>query len=209
MGDYAKLFQTQWRGWSNSRSTTSYEEQMIIIESKANSYDEFVAEFRKKNEALLAEVGGKPFYEPSTYYYNYKEAHRHNNPHHAAMRQASNLLSKLSRYRAHRAQGPRTIPEERDEYELKLWRISHPTPLTPLEKDLWATINQVSATEPWAWPMMIGLYREYNKPQWSECVPVTQDVKKVFCALGYSEEEFAATQTALWLMLEWDSSRHF
>lgn len=209
MADYERFFQTQWRGWSNSRTSTSYEDQMIIIGSKANSYDEFVAEFRKKNEALLAEVGGKPFHEPSTYYYNFKEAHRHSDPHHAAMRQASNLLSKLSRYRAHRAQGPRTIPEERDEYDLKLWRISHPTPLTPLEKDLWTTINQISETEPWAWPMMIGLYDAYNKPDWSPSVPVIGDVKKSFCALGHTEEEFTTTQTALWLMLEWDNSRHF
>jgi hypothetical protein len=146
-------------------------------------------------------VGGEPFYEPSTYYKSFREGHAHANAEWAASRYASQHFSRFSRYRAHRCQDLRVLPEERDEYELKLWRISHPEPLSPPVRDLWNTINEITATEPWAWPMMIGV------DSLTTLLPIVTAIQEKFMALGHTENDYTEAHSALYRMLQWDSAK--
>jgi len=178
------------------------------MESKALCYNDLLKEVILVKKKELAERGGTPFYEPSTYYYKYKEGYHHANVEAAAGRTASAIFSTFHRYRGHRTLGPREIPEERNEYELKLWRISHPNSLSALETALWKLTNEVAAAEAWAWPMMIGLNEGCYTPQnIQKILPILNSIREAFMALGYTEDEFYQTQKALWLMLRWDTAK--
>jgi hypothetical protein len=123
----------------------------------------------------------------------------------AASRHASTIFSKFSRYTAHKCTDIRLVPEERDEYQLKIWRISHPQPLTQPQHDLWTIINKITAIEPWAWPMMIGLEESYYTKQNIQGMPVVLEIQEKFVALEYTEEKFLEVQKELWNMLHWDT----
>jgi hypothetical protein len=208
MSTYLKIFNEGWRGWHDAGYQQSEVMRYVIMESKALCYNDLLKEVVEVKKKELAERGGTPFYEPSTYYYKYKEGYHHANVEAAAGRSASAIFSTFHRYRGHRTLGPREIPEERNEYELKLWRISHPNPLSPLETDLWKLTNRTAATEVWAWPMMIGLNEGYYTPEHIEKVlPMVNSIREGFIALGHTEEEFYETQKALWLMLRWDTAK--
>lgn len=206
MSNYSNLFNSAWRGWTDS-THTSVEDKVNITGSKATCYNELLNEITVLKKQELALKGGKPFCEPSTYYGSYLEAFQHDSPVGAASRYASTIFSKFSRYRAHICTDIRLIPEERDEYQLGIWRISHPQPLTKGQHDLWVSINEVTASEPWAWPMMIGLYEMYYTKDYIHSVPVVLQVQEKFMGLGYTEENFLETQKELWKMLQWDQAK--
>ncbi len=172
----------------------------FIIASEARCYNDLLGEAILMKQQELDAVGGEPFHEPSTYYGSFREAHSHGNAEWAAARYASECFSTFSRYRAHRCKDVRTLPEERNEYELRLWRISHPVPLTESQKQLWLIINEVTRTDPWAWPMMIGVM--YNSE-----LPVVLFIQDKFMALGKTQEEFMKVQKELYELLQWDSAK--
>lgn len=206
MSDYSSWFNYAWRGWSDCRGYTE-DQKNAIMNSKAKCYNDLLKEATELKKQELVLKGGNPFYEPSTYYGQYRESYHHDSPDGAAGRYASQIFSSFSRYTAHKCTDVRVIPEERGEYELKLWRISHPQPLTEPQRQLWTVINELTATEPWAWPMMIGLNETfYTKPH-LESYPVLVLVRDRFMGLGYTEEEFLSVQKELWNMLRWDNAK--
>jgi hypothetical protein len=199
MTDYYSYFTMHWRGWQEFGWAVYEKDRNFIIESKANCYNDLLHEAIHMKQEELDAVGGTPFHEPRTYYGSFKEAYTHANAEWAGARYASEQFSEFSRYRAHRCQDVRTLPEERSEYDLKLWRISHPDPLTNLQKQLWIIINEVARTEPWAWPMMIGVM--------DVSLPVVGMIREKFIALGNSQEEFMKTHKELYDLLQWDSAK--
>ena len=206
MTDYFRIFNTSWRGWVDCRHV-SEDKRDVIIMSKAQRYNDFLREVISIKEKQLALEGGKPFYEPSTYYGHFRDAHYHDNAEWAAARYASDIFSMFSRYTAHKCSDIRLVPEERDEYGLKLWRISHPEVLTAAQHDLWVVTNEVTAVEPWAWPMMIALNEAQYTAESMKNLPVVLQIQKKFLALGYTEEKFLEIQKELWKMLRWDSAK--
>ena len=201
MSAYSAYFDKHWRGWYDIRYLLPDADRKFITGSKARCYNDLLQEAIAVKKRELAAVGGEPFYEPSTYYGSFKEAHRHANAEWAGGRYSSEHFSTFSRYRAHRCQDVRVVPEQRDAYGLKLWRISHPEPLTAAVRDLWVTINEMTVTEPWAWPMMIGV------DSLATPVAVLTAIQEKFIALGHSKEEFTEAHTALYKMLQWDSAK--
>ena len=200
MSSYSSYFDTYWRGWYDGHGV--YEaDKNFIIGSTAACYNDLLNEAIVLKKRELDALGGEPFYEPSTYYRSFREGHKHANPEWAATRYASDQFSRFSRYRAHRCHDLRVVPEERDEYELKLWRISHPDPLTAPVRDLGMTINEMTATEPWAWPMMIGVDSLTSQ------LPVVTAIQENFMALGHTKNDFTEGHTALYKMLQWDSAK--
>lgn len=208
MEDHTEFFNYAWRGWYNRRGGVSQEDRDAITSSRAKCYNDLLNEAIKIKEAELRERGGKPFYEPSTFYGSFNPAFYHDNPEGAASRYASNIFSTFSRYTAHKCKDIRIIPEERDEYGLRLWRISHPEPLSKPVHDLWTITNQVAATEPWAWPMMIGLLENYYTQEAIQKVPVLRLIQEMYMALGYTEGEFLSNQKEIWTLLEWDQAKN-
>ena len=211
MPDYNQLFDENWRGWYNC-GHVSEEDRAMIRESKARSYNGLLQESIsiKKGELKTSQLRGNsmPFYEPSTFYGDFRPAHYHNNAEWAANRHATNIFSTFSRFRAHKCQDARVVPEERDGYDLSLWRISHPTPLKAGETALWKTINEVSETNPWAWPMAIGLpYDFYREEKIAETIPVFSTIQEKFMELDYTREDFFDAHKPLWHMLEWDRAK--
>jgi hypothetical protein len=175
--------------------------------SKARRYNDLLNEVILIKKRQLELEGGKPFYEPSTYYGDFREQYYHDNPEWAAARYASDTFSIFSRYTAHKCSEIRLIPEERGEYQLNLWRISHPEPLTKAQHDLWVLTNEVTTTDPWAWPMMIGLTDGYYMKENVLGLPVVLRIQEKFMGLGYTEEEFFETQKEIWGMLQWDQAK--
>jgi len=208
MPEYLKIFNEGWRGWYDTRYSAPGLIRDMIIESKALCYNDLLHEAIAVKKKELSMLGGTPFYEPSTFYGSYKEAYYHDNAEGAGSRLASEIFSKFRRYRGHRALGPRELPEERSDYELKIWRISHPNPLSEAECALWRATNEVAEIEPWAWPIMIGLLENYYTPEIVKSfLPVVEAVQDIFIEFRYTEEEFYQTQKALWSMLQWDTAR--
>lgn len=207
MTDYHELFNNSWRGWFDGRGEMSYTNRLYITSSRATSYNGLLHEMIAVKRQELNGAGGNPFYEPTTFYRSISQAHYHNNVEMAAGRLATDIFSHYSRYRAHKCHDIRVLPEERDEYGLRIWRISHPEPLTGPQRQLWMTINEVAATEPWAWPMMIGLEEKYYTSKSIQSFPVLTDIMKKFLGLGYTEEKFLEVQKELWQILKWESAK--
>jgi hypothetical protein len=207
MTDYSALFDMSWRGWNDCKYRTRDQNMIYITSSKAKCYNDLLHEMMEVKQKELTAVGGKPFYEPSTFYGSFQEAHYHNNVEWAAGRLASDIFNQYSRYKSHKCHDVRVIPEERGDYDLKLWRISHPEPLTGPQAQLWAVINEVTATEPWAWPMMIALDEVYYKPANIKNLPVVLQIQGKFMGLGYTEKKFLEVQNDLWKMLQWDRAK--
>jgi hypothetical protein len=207
MTSYSNIFQQGWRGWSDGKYGVPDDHKKSIITSKAKCYNDLYKEAIESKKQELAVKGGQPFYEPSTYYGSYLEGFRHNNVDSAASRYASAIFSQFSRYTAHKCTDIRLVPEERDEYQMKLWRISHPQPLTEAQRQLWILINEITAVEAWAWPMMIGLGEYYYSKEKIQLLPVVLQIQEKFMALGYTEEKFLEVQKELWTLLRWDTAK--
>ena len=205
MSKYSDIFSESWRGCGIYISNA---DRQIILSSKASSYDDLYRDILKIKNKELAEIGGLPFYEPSTYYTVYREAHYHANAEWAARRHASNLFSVYSCFRAHKCTDIRILPEERSDYELKLWTILHPNPLTKRQKELWQIVNEVTSEEPYAWPMMIGLVERYYQQELIDTsLQVVGTIQKKFLEKGYTSEEFFEVQRELWKMFENESAK--
>ena len=206
MTDYFRIFTTCWRGWVDCRYV-SEDKRDVIMMSKARRYNDLLQEVILIKKKQLALEGGEPFYEPSTYYGYFRDAHYHANAEWAAARYASDIFSMFSRYTAHKCSDIRLVPEERDEYGLKLWRMSHPEALTAAQHDLWVVTNEVTVVEPWAWPMMIGLTDGYYMKENTLRLPVLLEIQEKFMGLGYTEDKFFETQKEIWRMLQWDEAK--
>ena len=200
MSNYCELFTEYWRG---CRASLTNSDREILMSSKARSYDELYREILIRKKKELAEIGGLPFYEPSTYYGAYREAHYHADAEWASRRHASNLFPIYSYFKAHKSSDIRMMPENLNEYDLKLWMIRHPNPLTKRQKELWQIVNEVTVEEPYAWPMMIGLVEDYYRQVFIDrTLPVVGTIQKKFLEKGYTSEEFFEVQKELWKMFE-------
>ena len=205
MAEYLQLFQNNWRG---SHFLKNNSDKEFIQRSTARSFEQLYKECLVEKKTELQ--SGKEFYEPSTYYGGFKEAHYHKNAEWAARRQASELFSMFSQYRGHLSQDVRPLPEDMEDYERKIWNINHPEPLTEPVRQLWDLINKEVVSEPWAWPIMIGLYETMYAPDrinTTDDFPVKNLLEK-FVALGYTEKHFFDTHKILWKMFMWDRAKY-
>jgi len=205
MAEHLQLFQDNWRGLHFLKNNSDKE---FIQRSKARSFDQLYKECIVRKETELQ--SGKEFYEPSTYYGNFQEARYHRNVEWAARREATELFSMFSQYRGHVSKEIRPLPEDMEEYERKIWDINHPEPLTKPVRDLWNLINKEVVSEPWAWPIMIGLHETMYTPnniKNTEDFPVKNLLDK-FVGLGYTEKEFFDTHKILWKMFMWDRAKY-
>jgi hypothetical protein len=174
--NYENLFQNFWRGFYDGRYGMSESDKNFIRASKAVTYNDLLNEaiILKKNEL---KQGGTPFYEPSTFYGSYREAHRHDDYKHAASRYASNFYSTYSRFQKHSAKGQRSVLDGLDE---------------PVNK-LWIMINEFVELEPWTWPMLQlhdGWYtNEYIQTQ----IPVIHRIYEEYIRLGFTNQQFFAS----------------
>ena len=175
--NYEDIFKSSWRGFYDGRNGLSSTDMNFIRASKAVTYNDLYNEaiILKKNE--LEQRGGAPlpFYEPSTFYGSYREAHNHDNYQHAASRYASNLYAIYCRFQKHSAKGQRPVLDGLDEPVRKLWQM----------------INNSVELEPWAWPMTQlhdGWYT--SKYIQSGQMPVIRNIYEGFIACGFTQEEF-------------------
>jgi hypothetical protein len=177
--NYDDIFKISWRGLYDGRYGMSESDMNFIRASKAVTYNDLYNEaiILKKNEL---QRGGTPlpFYEPSTFYGSYREAHRHDDYKHAASRYASNLYSTYSRFQKHSAKGERPVP----------------SPITEPVKELWIMINKKSELEPWAWPMT-QLHDGWYTNEYIQAgqIPVIRNIYEAYIASGFTQENFFAS----------------
>ena len=175
--NYEVLFNDFWRGFYNCR-VNSYADIEFIRASKAVTYNDLLNETIVLKKAELEKVGGKPFYEPSTYYRTFREAEYHDKYEWAAARYASGLYSLYYRFQNHSKKDQRPLPNYLEEPVKKLWTI----------------INEVSVIEPWAWPMT-QIYNDLNIDIYTKNkqIPVIVQIYEKYVALGFTEEEFLSS----------------
>jgi len=138
MTDYQTFLKTHWRGFYDTPYSYTSADLDFIRASKAVSYNDLLNEAITLKKAELDTKGGQPFYEPSTYYGSFKDAHYHSDYKWVASRYASNLY--FTYYRMQR--------------ELDQMQRNPPTELPDHVRYLWDLINENSQKEPWMWPLM-------------------------------------------------------
>jgi hypothetical protein len=171
--NYQNLFKDSWRGFYDGRYSTDQADKKFIQASKAVSYNDLLNEAIALKKAELEMVGGKPFYEPSTFYKSFREAEYHNHYEWAAARYASGLYSLYYRFQKEGEKGIKTAP------------VNLPEPVGKL----WALINEASEKESWTWPMM-QLHNGWYADKFIGELPILQEIKNSYIALGYTEDEF-------------------
>ena len=82
----------------------------FIRNSKAVTYNDLLNEAIVLKKKELEERGGKPFYEPSTFYREFKEAYYHDDYQYAASRYASTHYSTYERFKKHHSKAKRLVP---------------------------------------------------------------------------------------------------
>lgn len=170
---YQNIFKDSWRGFYDGRYRTEQADKNFIQASKAVSYNDLLNEAKVLKRVELEKVGGKPFYEPSTFYGSFKEAHNHSDYDWAAARYASGLYSLYYRFQKEGEKGIRVAPDN----------------LPKSVGQLWTLINEKSEKEPWTWPMM-QLHDGWYADKFIGEIPVLQTIKDYYIALGYTEDEF-------------------
>ena len=200
MEDYSEIFNNHWRG----RDFIKPWHVSIIQNSHAKSFRELCGEC----EIIMRESlsNGNKFYEPSTYYGSFRPAHTHEDVEWAARRLTSEIFSSYSRYLGHKCKDIRPLPEEMSEYDLKIWCISHPHPLTESVRQLWKLTNKMAAIEPWAWPIIIGLEGTQYMPDKMN-MDVFKGIMEMFFDLGYTEDDFFKAHSELWNLFNWVSAK--
>lgn len=192
MEDYATIFDDYWRGRDFANSWHVH----IIQNSRAKSFRELCEECKVIKREQLERVGN--VYTQRTYdVYDIEWE---------ARRLASDVFGSFSRYVGHKCKDIRPLPEEMSEYDLKLWRISHPEPVTEPVRQLWDITNKVAAIEPWAWPMMIGLDAAQYMPDMMD-KGVFKMIMNRFMEIGYTEDDFFKTHAVLWKLFDWVSGK--
>jgi hypothetical protein len=170
---YENLYKSSWRGFYDGRYRTEQKDMNFIQASRAVSYNDLLNEAIALKKAELDAHGGQPFYEPSTFYGSYREPHYHSEYQWAASRYASGLYSTYYRFQKEGVKGTRTAPDN----------------LPDSVGQLWTLINAVSEKEPWAWPMM-QLQDGWYADKFIAEIPVLQEIKDSYIALGHTEDEF-------------------
>ena len=169
--NYEGLFKSSWRGFYDGHYGMNESDMNFIRASKAVTYNDLYNEavILKKEEL---KKGGTPFYEPSTFYGSYREAHSHADYKHAASRYASNLYSTYSRFQKHSAKGQRPVPSATTE---------------PV-KELWNMINKSVELEPWTWPIM-QLHDDWYTYEYiqSNQIPVIRGIYEAYIAAGFTD----------------------
>jgi hypothetical protein len=173
MAHYEHIFKSSWRGFYDGRYRTEQADMNFIQASKAVSYNDLLQEAIAVKKAELDARGGKPFYEPSTYYGSYREPHYHSEYQWAASRYASGLYSTYYRFQKEGEKGTKAAPDS----------------LPESVKQLWTLINQASEKESWAWPMM-QLQDGWYADKFIAELPVLQEIKESYIALGHTEDGF-------------------
>ena len=173
MSNYESIFKDYWRGFYDGRYSISESDKNFIQASKAVSYNDLLNEAKVLKKAELEKIGGQPFHEPSTFYGSYREAHSHSDYDWAASRYASGLYSLYYRFQK---EGDKAFKEV-------------PPNIPESVKQLWTLINEASEKESWTWPMM-QLHDGWYADRFIVNLPLLQDIKNSYIALGYSEDEF-------------------
>lgn len=186
LAHYENIFKSSWRGFYDGRYRTEQSDMNFIRASKAVSYNDLLQEAIVLKKAELDARGGKPFYEPSTYYGSYREPHYHSEYQWAASRYASGLYSTYYRFQKEGEKGTKTAPENLSDSVLQLWTL----------------INEASEKEPWAWPMM-QLQDGWYADKFIAELPVLQSVKNSYIALGRTEDEFKCDVAKVRGLIRW------
>ena len=176
--NYESHFINSWRGFYDTKYSLSSIDMNFMRNSKAVTYNDLLNEAIILKKKELDERGGKPFYEPSTFYSEFREAHNHNDYRYAASRYASTHYSTYERFQKHRSKGQRPVPNDLDE---------------PVKK-LWTMINDSVELEPWIWPMT-QLHDGWYTANYIQSgqLQVIRNIYEGFIGLGFTEEQFFAS----------------